>query len=70
MSELEECFEVKMAKRLMKTNFSLDEVVEQCIRRDSDESEDDISEQESNVSLVDSIAEEMFLDGGDVTLDK
>ncbi len=59
-----------MAKRLMKTNFSLDEVVEQCIRRDSDESEDEISEQESNVSLVDSIAEEMFLDGGDVTLDK
>ncbi len=59
-----------MAKRLMKTNFSLDEVVEQCIRRDSDESEDDISEQESDVSLVDSIAEEMFLDGGDVTLDK
>ncbi len=69
MSELEECFEVKMAKRLMK-NFSLDEVVEQCIRRDSDESEDEISEQESDVSLVDSIAKEMFLDGGDVTLDK
>ncbi len=59
-----------MAKRLMKTNFSLEEVVEQCTRRDSDESEDDITEEESDVSSVDSIAEEMFLDGGDVTLDK
>ncbi len=59
-----------MAKRLMKTNFSLEEVVEQCTRRDSDESEDDITEEERDVSSVDSIAEEMFLDGGDVTLDK
>ncbi len=70
MSELEECLEVKMVKRLMKKYFSRDEIVEQCIRRDRHESEDDISEQESDVSLVDSIAEEMFLDGGDVTLDK
>ncbi len=59
-----------MAKRLIKTNFSLEEVVEQCTRRDSDESEDDITEEERDVSSVDSIAEEMFLDGGDVTLDK
>ncbi len=59
-----------MAKRLMKTNFSLEEVVEQCTRRDSDESEDDITEEESDVSSVDSIAEEMFLNGGDVTLNK
>ncbi len=35
-----------MAKRLMKTNFSLEEVVEQCTRCDSDESEDDITEEE------------------------
>ncbi len=60
-----------MVKRLIKTNFSLEEVVEQCTRRDSDESEDDITEEERDVSSsVDSIAEEMFLDGGDVTLDK
>ncbi len=34
-----------MVKRLIKTNFSLEEVVEQCTRRDSDESEDDITEE-------------------------
>uniref|UniRef100_A0A8C1G7H9 C-type lectin domain-containing protein n=1 Tax=Cyprinus carpio TaxID=7962 RepID=A0A8C1G7H9_CYPCA len=59
-----------MAKRTMKTNFSLEEVVEQCTRRDSDESEDDISDGESDVSSVDSIAEDLFLDGEGVTLDK
>uniref|UniRef100_A0A671KS10 PiggyBac transposable element-derived protein domain-containing protein n=1 Tax=Sinocyclocheilus anshuiensis TaxID=1608454 RepID=A0A671KS10_9TELE len=36
----------KMAKRMRKTNFSLKEVVEQCTRHDSDESEDDVSDKE------------------------
>ncbi|XP_056120625.1 G2/M phase-specific E3 ubiquitin-protein ligase-like [Rhinichthys klamathensis goyatoka] len=34
------------------------------------ESEDDISDKESDVSSIDLVAEDMFLDGGDVTLDK
>ncbi len=54
-----------MAMLLMKTKFSLEDVVEQCI-----ESEDDITEEESDVSSDDSIMEEMFLNGGDVTLNK
>lgn len=57
----------KMAKR--KTYFSLEEVLEQCTRRDSDQSEEDISEEDSDVSFVDSVAEDIFLDGGDATLD-
>lgn len=56
-----------MAKR--KTYFSLEEVLEQCTRRDSDQSEEDISEEDSDVSFVDSVAEDIFLDGGDATLD-
>lgn len=56
-----------MAKR--KTYFSLEEVLEQCTRRDSDQSEEDISEEDSDVSVVDSVAEDIFLDGGDATLD-
>ncbi|XP_067283804.1 piggyBac transposable element-derived protein 4-like isoform X2 [Pseudorasbora parva] len=44
--------------------------VEQCTRRDSDESDDDVTADESEVSSVDLIAEEMFLDGRDVLLDK
>ncbi len=54
-----------MSTLLMKTKFSLEVVVEQCI-----ELEDDITEEESDVSSDDSMVEEMFLDGGDVTLDK
>lgn len=56
-----------MAKR--KTYFSLEEVLEQCTRRDSDQSEEDISEEDSDVSFVDSVAEDIFWDGGDATLD-
>lgn len=56
-----------MAKR--KTYFSLEEVLEQCTRRDSDQSEEDISEEDSDVSFGDSVAEDIFLDGGDATLD-
>ncbi|XP_039547063.1 piggyBac transposable element-derived protein 4-like [Pimephales promelas] len=59
-----------MAKRTRKTHFLLEEVIEQCTRRDSDESEDAISDEESDISSIDSVAEEMFLDGGDMTLDK
>jgi hypothetical protein len=59
-----------MAKRNRKTHFLLEEVIEQCTRRDSDESEDAISDEESDLSSIDSVAEEMFLDGGDITLDK
>lgn len=55
-----------MAKR--KTYFSLEEVLEQCTRRDSDQSEEDISEEDSDVSF-DSVAEDIFSDGGDATLD-
>ena len=42
----------EMAKRTTKTNFSLEEVVEQCTRRDSDESEDDISDEERTSHLL------------------
>ncbi|XP_057178449.1 piggyBac transposable element-derived protein 4-like [Triplophysa rosa] len=59
-----------MAKRMIKTKFTLDEVVEECTRRNSDQSEDDISDEESDVSSIDTVAEDLFLDGGDVTLDK
>lgn len=59
-----------MSKRTAKTHFLLEEVIEQCTRRDSDESDDAISDEDSDVSSIDSVAEEMFLDGGDVTLDK
>ncbi|XP_055065254.2 uncharacterized protein [Misgurnus anguillicaudatus] len=59
-----------MAKRTAKTHFLLQEVIDQCTRRDSDESDDAISDEDSEVSSIDSVAEEMFLEGGDVTLDK
>ncbi|XP_057211316.1 uncharacterized protein LOC130567325 [Triplophysa rosa] len=59
-----------MAKRMIKTKFTLDEVVEECTRRNSDQSEDDISDEENDVSSIDTVAEDLFLDGGDVTLDK
>lgn len=47
--------------------YSLERVL--VLGSDSDQSEDDISEKESNVSSIDSIVEQMFLDGGDVTHD-
>ncbi|KAG1959820.1 hypothetical protein F2P79_005966 [Pimephales promelas] len=47
-----------------------DEVWEPCTRRDSDESEDDVSDEDSKISCIDSVAEEMFWGGGGVTLDK
>ncbi|KAK7168989.1 hypothetical protein R3I93_005095 [Phoxinus phoxinus] len=50
-----------MAKKTTKTHFLLEEVIEQCTRRDSDESEDDVSDEESDGGSIDSVAEEMFL---------
>lgn len=44
--------------------------VEICTRRESDFSSDDLSEVESNVSDVDSVAEDMFLEGEDPILDR
>lgn len=58
-----------MSKRASKRNFSLEEVVEQCTRRESDLLEEDVSDEES-VSAVDSVAGRDILDGGDFTLDK
>lgn len=59
-----------MAKRLQKTSFSVTEAAELCTRRANDESEEEISDEDSDISSDDSVAEEMFLGGEDITLDK
>ena len=44
---------------------------EECTRqRESDKSEEEMSEKDSEMSCIDSVAEDMFLEGGDITLDK
>ncbi|KAJ0009429.1 hypothetical protein NQD34_001131 [Periophthalmus magnuspinnatus] len=49
--------------------FTALETVELCTRRDSDASDQEPSEAESEASAVDSVPEEMFLDGMDDALD-
>ncbi|CAB1416833.1 unnamed protein product [Pleuronectes platessa] len=58
-----------MVKRLEKRNFTTEEARDLCYRRASDESDDDVSEEDSDTSF-DSEAEVMFLEGRDITLDK
>lgn len=41
-----------MAKGTAKTHFLLQEVIDQCTRRDSDESDDAISGEDSDVSSI------------------
>lgn len=60
----------KMAKSLRKTKYTAAEVLELCTRRQSDESEQEISDVDSEISSDDSVAEEMFAAGEDITLDK
>lgn len=58
-----------MSKRTEKTTYTLAETVEECTRRDSDQSDEDVSEVESEISEVDSVAEDMFIRGEDILLD-
>lgn len=59
-----------MAKRAKKRKYTALEVVELLSRRASDESGKEDSEEESHISSDDSVAEDMFLQGEDITLDK
>ncbi|XP_039670607.1 uncharacterized protein LOC120567704 [Perca fluviatilis] len=60
-----------MAKISKSRRYTLQEAVEECTRpRESDESEEEMSEKDSEMSCIDSVAEDMFLQGGDITLDK
>ena len=44
---------------------------EECTwQRESDKSEEEMSEKDSEMSCIDSVAEDMVLEGGDITLDK
>ena len=58
-----------MAKRLEKWNLTTEQARDLCYRRDSDKSDDDVSEEDSDTSF-DSEAEAMFQEGRDITLDK
>ncbi|XP_039679214.1 uncharacterized protein LOC120573509 [Perca fluviatilis] len=60
-----------MAKISKSRRYTHQEAVEECTRpRESDESEEEMSEKDSEMSCIDSVAEDMFLEGGDITLDK
>uniref|UniRef100_A0A672HNV6 PiggyBac transposable element-derived protein domain-containing protein n=1 Tax=Salarias fasciatus TaxID=181472 RepID=A0A672HNV6_SALFA len=59
-----------MAKVTVKRKYTLQEVVEICTRRDSDQSDADKPEEDSELSPGDSQAEDLFLEGKDITLDK
>ena len=58
-----------MARKTGKTKYSLTEVLEEVTGHESDLS-DNLSEVNTDFSDFDSEAEDLFLEGGDITLDK
>ena len=58
-----------MAKKTQKSKYSLTEVLEEVTGRESDLS-DNLSEVNTDQSDYDSEAEDFFLEGGDIILDK
>ena len=62
-----------MAKSLRKNKYTAAEALESCTRRSSDDSEQEISDVDSDISSSrgnDTRAEEMFSEGEDIALDK
>ncbi|XP_049445727.1 piggyBac transposable element-derived protein 4-like isoform X1 [Epinephelus fuscoguttatus] len=59
-----------MAKMVLKTKYINEEAADLCTRRASDDSGAEVSEEDSEISSDDSVAEAMFLGGEDITLDQ
>lgn len=59
-----------MAKRTQKLNYNIAEAVVECIRDGGDSCDEGPSEEDSDVTSVDSVVEDMFMRSQDAVLDR